>query len=135
MSSAHAVHAVTPAPQPRPTLSLKRRAAPTPPAPEPSKWSISKALWNRAHAAYALGRDKPPTRSETALWLRSIVLGAITARERTAGAERQNLTIVAPAGAGDRYAGVATADGYESVSSWACDVLEKAAAEAGNAQT
>ena len=124
------------APQ-RPTLSLRpapqgteAEAAPAPARSTSSRWRISHTLWKRARAAYAIGRDTPPTGNETSLWLRSVLLGAIVNRERSAGAPQQRLAIVVPAGTGDRYAPIAQAQGYESVSAWAYDVLETAAAKA-----
>ena len=93
----------------------------------PASFAIYGKLWMRAMAACSRGEDGPNAATETRRWLSAIVVGAIRNRERTRDQEHEYVSIRAPVGTGDRYAAAAERAGYESVSEWACTVLDAAA--------
>ena len=95
----------------------------------PKSFTVYGKLWKRAVAAHARGDERANSPHKTRTWLHAIVVGAIRNRERTTGQKHELVSIRAPVGTGDRYAAAAERAGYESVSEWACAVLDAAAGE------
>lgn len=82
-----------------------------------------------AHKANTARHGRMPALRALGGWLRRVVTDAIDFRRRAAKTRtgHRELVIIAPADVTERYLAAARAEGYESVSSWAGDVLDEAA--------